>query len=566
MKRNILFVAAAMMALMATSCNKEEENTLGELKQMPITITAGYEGNNTKVHYTESGNTINATWETGDQILVVYDGYVSTLSLSTGAGTGTATFTGTISYRNTPSANSILSCYVKDKNNTDALVDNGNGTIGYAVSYLEQDGTVAGAGKCNTYFGMATYGDGTNIKCNFSVNNSMLKFAISAPDGLTSDDDATLTYMSGETELAKASFKVGARGMKTIYMAVPSGSYTGVQTLVYKSGENLPISRTLSSTHANFAVGQTYSKTLYFGHHIDLSYLNYDYTAANGDTLLNALGSNVKISIAAGAAVVLRDVNINKDGTWTTGDHAGLTCLGNANIILDGTTTMYIKGFHANYPGIYIPQGYTLTIGSTNLSTAGLDASSNGSAAGIGGGTGIDCGTINIVNGNTQIWAHGGTGAAGIGSGANSSCGKIIINGGNVVSYGGDNAAGIGTGYKGRCDSIVFNGGRISGHAGTGKGAGIGSGGDGSFGGNFERIIIGNGTSEVLAERKDESAKCIGKGAGSGSYGFLYIEATIQTPPHYEEYSEYDPDPVDHTIGDFTTSLNGNTWTLRRTN
>ncbi len=564
MKRNILFVAAAMMAMLATSCNKEEENTLGELKQMPITITAGYEGNNAKVHYTESGNTINATWETGDQILVVYDGYVSTLSLSTGAGTGTATFTGTISYRTTPSANSILYCFVKDVNNADALVDNGNGTIGYAVSYLEQDGTVAGAGKCNTYFGMATYGDGTNIKCNFSVNNSMLKFAISAPDGLTSDDDATLTYKSGDTELAKASFKVGPRGMKTIYMAIPSGSYSGVQTLVYKSGENLPVSRTLSSTHANFAVGQTYSKTLYFGHHIDLSYLNYDYTAANGDTLVNTLGSNVKISIAAGATVILRNASINWDGAWTTGNHAGLTCLGNAAILLEGNNN-YVRGFNANYPGIHIAEGYELSIGSLS-GEAHLNAGSNGNGAGIGGGKNIACGNITINNGDTKIWAFGGKNAAGIGSGESSSCGKIIINLGSVVANGGSNAAGIGTGYRGSCDTIFFFGGRISGYAGDGKGAGIGTGGDGTYSGNVAAIIIGNGISQVQAIRNDESAKCIGKGAGSGSYGFLYIEATIQTPPHYEEYSDFDPDPDNHTIGDFTTSLNGNTWTLRRTN
>ena len=556
MKNKIISVTMAMLAMLAVSCNKED-NTTGEVKQMPITITAGYEGNNAKVDYSESGNTISATWQTGDEILVAYDGFVSTLTLSSGAGTGTATFSGTISYRTTPSANSILSCYVKDRNNTDALVDNGNGTIGYAVSYLNQNGTVSSAGKCNTYFGMATYGNGNNIKCNFSVNNSMLKFAISAPEGLAADDDATLTYKSGETELAKASFKVGPRGMKTIYMAVPSGSYSGEQTLVYKSGEYTTVTKTLSSTHANFAVGQTYSKTLYFGHHIDLSYLNYDYTAANGDTLLNTLGSNVKISIAAGAAVVLRNASINWDGAWTTGDHAGITCLGNASIVLDGTSMNYVKGFNENYPGIFVPQGYTLTISSTNLSTARLDASSNGKGAGIGGGNGINCGNIVINDGNTQIWAHGGDNAAGIGSGASSSCGQIIVNNGNVVAYGGNNAAGIGTSYNGSCDTIFFfGGGLISSHAGDGKGAGIGAGGNGTYIGNFKAIIIGESASlkQINAERKDSGATCIGKGAGAGECGQLFLDPDRTTPIGY--------DPTG-TLGSHTATLDGNKWTLK---
>lgn len=561
MKRNILFVAAAMMALMATSCNKEEENTLGELKQMPITITAGYEGNNTKVTYTESGNTISATWDEGDQILVVYDGYVSTLTLSTGAGTGTATFTGTISYRTTPSANSILYCFVKDVNNAAAVTVVDDRIIYSDAAFQSQDGTLASAAKCNTYSGSTTYGNGSNIRCLFSVNTSILKLAISAPDELHATDNATLTYKSGDIELAKASFEVGTRGMKTIYMAIPSGSYTGNQTIVYKGVCNhgtpvttITVDRTISD-HANFAVGQTYSRAIYFGHYIDLSYLTYDYTAGDRDTLVNTLGSNVKISIAADAAVVLRDVNINKDGTWTTGDYAGITCLGNATIILDGTTTMFIKGFHANYPGIHIPQGYTLTIGSTNLSTAGLDASSNGSAAGIGGGNNIACGTI-VIN-NTRIWAHGGTGAAGIGSGAgaSSSCGKIVINGGNVVAEGSGNAAGIGTGDDGKCDTIIINGGYVS-STGSGTGAGIGTGGNG---GDGEAIIIGNGITEVKAVKQHSSAKCVGLGANGGECGFLYIDG-----------NQYPTSNPTGNIGNYLTatlSVDGNTWTLtRRTN
>ncbi len=93
MKKNILMVAA-VMGLLATSCNKE--GLIQQGVEMPITIKATYGGGNgAKVSYTENGANINATWQSGDKIVVVYDGKVSTLT-TTDDGTATATFTGTL--------------------------------------------------------------------------------------------------------------------------------------------------------------------------------------------------------------------------------------------------------------------------------------------------------------------------------------------------------------------------------------------------------------------------------------------------------------------------------------
>ena len=47
----------------------------------------------------------------------------------------------------------------------------------------------------------------------------------------------------------------------------------------------------------------------------------------------------------------------DSDYSW-----AGITCLGDATIILKDGTTNTVKGFDANYPGIYVPSGNTLTI------------------------------------------------------------------------------------------------------------------------------------------------------------------------------------------------------------
>ena len=179
---------------------------------------------------------------------------------------------------------------------------------------------------------------------------------------------------------------------------------------------------------------------------IDLSALTEDYEAKDGDILTGTLGENVKISIADGATVTLKDVTINgvhdEDYQW-----AGITCNGNAKLILEGTNT--IKGFFWIYPGVYIAPEKTLTIDGTGS----LNASSLG-GAGIGGGRQINCGDITI-NGGT-VTANGGDGAAGIGGAQESNCGDITINGGTVIANGGEYAAGIGSGNNGNCGNIII--------------------------------------------------------------------------------------------------------------
>ena len=99
------------------------------------------------------------------------------------------------------------------------------------------------------------------------------------------------------------------------------------------------------------------------------------------------------------------------------------------------------------YPGIYVPKDNTLTI---QGSTGKLNASSNITGAGIGGGY-IHQGNItsgNILIKGGIITATGGSETAGIGGGYAASgvntCGTITITGGTVTAYGGENAAGIG--------------------------------------------------------------------------------------------------------------------------
>lgn len=325
MKKNIIYsVLFAMAALGFASCSSDndlESVVSPDEAVTPIRISATYgdSENTNRVAYAEDGANITATWETGDQLYVYYNGHVNTLTLTSGAGATTATFDGTI--QGTPSASSVLICYVRDAKNPSAINVSNTGEITYTSGTLtSQNGTMAGAAKCNVYYGTTTYGTGENISCTFSVNTSILKFTVTAPEGVSSGDAATLTYKTGETELAAASFTVGADGKNTVYMAVPAGQYTGAQTLAYKSG-SADQSKTLSATKATFTAGSTYSKTLYYEGHKDLSMLNNAGNARTSRWTANCYmvhtAGNYKLPLVYG--------NTIKDGATNATAYTGIT-------------------------------------------------------------------------------------------------------------------------------------------------------------------------------------------------------------------------------------------------
>ena len=231
---------------------------------------------------------------------------------------------------------------------------------------------------------------------------------------------------------------------------------------------------------------------------VNLAELTDDIRIADGAIAFGTLADAYKVSIADGATVTISNatiIGVNDDGK----DWAGITCEGNATIILEDANT--VKGFYEDYPGIYVPAGKTLTI----RGGGSLAASSNGDGAGIGGGYEIDCGDIVIAGGS--ITATGGEEAAGIGGGANARCGAITIGGATVTAMGGDGAAGVGGGHYGLCGVITINGDGITATGGE-SGAGIGCGsGDGSTCGG---VVINGGT--VVATGGDYAA-----GIGSGN-------------------------------------------------
>ncbi len=163
----------------------------------------------------------------------------------------------------------------------------------------------------------------------------------------------------------------------------------------------------------------------------NLATLTRDATAQNGTVIYGTLAGNYKVSIADGATVTLSNAVINADGSLT-GAWAGLTCLGDATIVLAAGSESVVKAFNDEYPGIHVPTGYTLTIQGTGSLTASAK-SAEAMAAGIGGGCTTSFSQIN--------------------------CGSISIEGGTVIATGGTRSAGIGSAYRGTCGDITIGAG-----------------------------------------------------------------------------------------------------------
>lgn len=264
------------------------------------------------------------------------------------------------------------------------------------------------------------------------------------------------------------------------------------------------------------------------GNIVDLSKLTDDYVAQDSDILTGTLSGFYKISIAPSATVTLSNATIpgriaeDEKTPW-----AGITCLGDATIMLADGTENYVKGYSGDYPaiqagpaGLFKYENRILTIrGTGKLTAEAVRDDEHGSSAAIGGGMNQKVGNIIIESGDITV--QGKSGGAGIGSGYSSdgttSCGDITISGGTITATGGDLAAGIGSGGSASCGDIIITGGEISSTGGD-SAAGIGSGSDATCG----NISITGGFFIAIGGR-------LAAGIGSGlhaSCGNITIEET----------------------------------------
>jgi hypothetical protein len=316
---------------------------------------------------------------------------------------------------------------------------------------------------------------------------------------------------------------------------------------------------------------------------VNLANVTAEKTLQNGDIVTGTLGGNYKVSIAAGATVTLSGATIpGRNATDLSTPWAGLTCLGDATIVLADGTQNSVKGYSPDYPGIQAgPAGTTLTIRGGSAGTGKLTAhcgmgTTDGYGAGIGGGYNMSVGNIRIEGGD--ITATANRNAAGIGSGfahyADASCGDITITGGTVTATGGYQGAGIGSGIGASpqissCGNISITGGTVYSTGGQ-YAPGIGSGDNDSSCGD----ISITGTATGWAQGGTNSPRNIGAGSDSNaSCGTVSVTAAnfhngMPTAPCTLKVTIYVSDGVTgsyRTCETITINDGNNTYTVNPT-
>ena len=602
-KFKLFSIAAA--ALMMVACSTEDLTQQTQIKtgEMHFTATIAAPSGTTRTTYEQDGDNINVKWVVGDEIALIHNKVKDVATVKTINSDGSATITG---YVTGATNNADVTLYYPAAR-ISGVTSDGNPVF---------DGSVEG--KISSQDGTPKY-----IQDNLDFRVGISTFSVNGSEATLKEAAKMLSQIaiwklklkdnaSALLEASKVSIEMGSGDYTTSATATLSSpkSELTIATQIPRPIDNvrpITIEATVgndtyvySQDNVDVTPGKYYQSTVTMTKVIDLSKLTADYEAKDGDVLTGTLGANVKISIADGATVTLDGVTITGENhpryTW-----AGITCEGDATIILKDGSTNTVKGFYAFHPGIDVPgdaenpaNNKTLTI----KGTGSLTASSNGQGAGIGGGYGIACGNIKIEGGT--ITATGSSDAAGIGSANNSSCGSITISGGTITATGGNEGAGIGSGYKAKCGDITISGGTIEATGGTDAagigsgydngascgditisggtvtatggigGAGIGSGYEGScvditisggtvtatgrnegagigssFDGKCGNITITTGVTKVTATKGSDSPNSIGIGSGrSGSCGTVTIGCTLDN----------DGKPVGGTTGAITTN------------
>ena len=612
MKTFKIFSTAAL-ALMLAACSSEDTalNSTpaqdGQKVPFTATIAAPGSGAGTRTEYTEvtsgdAAGTINVAWKAGDEIALIHNGKADVVKVETVNTDGSATITGDITVGTDGEAVEV--CYpaalwVWDEETSGAIR---NAT--FVSNIIKQDGTLKyiqdnldvrmGEGKLKLGGNKATLSANVKLASQIAIWKLALQDDAETPAALSATQVSV--KVDGETPVTIASTEKLSTATSSVYLAIDKLDAANI-IIEATVGED---TYSYTNEEISLALGKYYQSTVKMSlvKIVDLSTVTTATTIEDGYTVTGTLGANVKITIADNATVTLNNVSINADDVWKDGSSAGITCLGDATINLEGTNNK-VKGFGASYPGIYVPVNKTLIIqGSGSLdASSGMDSYAHMFGAGIGGGGSGSCGNITIKGGNITatgggagigsgynqgtcgditisggtVSATGGKGAAGIGSGYQGNCGDILISGGTVsatggtdaagigsgtgtegcgaitisggtvTATGGENAAGIGSGYEGSCGDITISGGTVTATGGNG-GAGIGTGDGGSCG----DITITTGVTKVTATKGANTTNSIGKASeiGNGSCGTVTIGCTLNN----------DGNPVDGTTGAISTS------------
>ena len=484
----------------------------------------GTDGGNNRAYEINGDGDLISVWRSGDEVYVYAD-ESSTASI----GTLTPETYGARSARLTGNINANLNggetLYLETKPRTFSFATQ-TGTLS-DLFYAKATATVSIVG------GNATISDAS-----FTRPMAVVKFTLKDKDvnGNPTFNADALRVTDGTTtvvinDIPAATYTNNGDGV--LYVAMPGFTGRDVTVEAYSAGKLYAYTK----SNVSFADSKYYDISIKMSPatNINLANVFRDITVTDGCTVTGTLANILKISIADGATVTLDGASINADRAWTNSNNAGITCVGDATIILADGSTNHVNGFNNKYPGIYVPgdpanssNNKTLTIKGNGTLNASTILGVNDSGAGIGGSGNSHCGNIRIEGGT--INATGGKGATGIGGGWNTSCGDITITGGTITAVGGIYAAGIGSGAgtggtSGRCGDIVITGGTIDATGGDAS-AGIG-------GGKVCGDITITGTN-ITARKGSGAPYSIGAGnnASCGTVTVNYVEGSISTSPY----------------------------------
>jgi len=542
MKKFLSMAALALVGAMTVGCTSDDNFI--EQTQQPVnsnnvvtqTVTVGFDDATTRalaIDYTNKK--LTKTFAEGDKIAVIYQNTSGTM----------------VKVETTALTDADISTDGKSATFTVAMTDpKASGTLKYIYPAAMAGATDVDYTKLNTQNGtlaslasnldLATF-EGTltaasELPASASLTNKLAIIAFTLKDNAATPTEITSSITSMTFTDGTNSYSITGKDTDGhIYAAINPTSGANIDFYATDGTNNYM----KSVTSKTYAANNIYQQGLKMDPGAILSLVTSNVVAQNGETLTGTLASNVQISIADGAIVTLKGAQINGTNDYSY-PFAGITCEGDATIILEGANT--VKGFSRDYPGIYVPVNKTLTI----QGTGSLDASSNGNGAGIGGGYIIACGNIFIKGGT--ITATGAANVAGIG-GARAACGDITISGGTVTAMGGNGAAGIGSGntygsYYASCGDITISGGTVTAMGGNGA-AGIGGGNQNKTSGT---INITSDVTSVTATKGSSAPNSIGAG-----YDGTAISVTIDGVADATTSS---------TFTNFNSSVSGNTWTL----
>ena len=558
MKKFLSMAALAMVGAVMTGCSSEDNvidqaQTATKNNVVTQTVTVGFDEQAATralaIDYTNKK--LTKTFAEGDQIAVVYENtsdklVKETVTIAAGdISTNGKSAKFTVTMTNPKASGTLKYIYpaaMAGATDVDyTKLNTQNGTLASLASNLDlavYDGTLT-AEKA--------------LPASATLENKLAILALTIKDNATTPNDITSTITGMNIIAGTNSYTItGKDADGHIYAAIQPTSGANISYFATDGTKNY----TKAVTGKTYADNNIYNLGLKM---TDASVVrlagvseNATINVSNGETITGTLTDEddyytyATITIEDGAIVTLKDVVINPDGDLTSGSDliSGITCEGNATIILEGTNT--VKGFGRS--GIEVKSGKTLTI----LGTGTLNASGYYASSGIGGGNNAGCGNITI-SGGTVTATGGSDGGAGIGGASNGSCGNITISGGTVTATGGNKAAGIGSGFEGTCGNITISGGTINatgGSDGSQYGAGIGSGAHCSID-NTTSITITSGVTSVTATRGGDGGYC--KFIGAGSVCSNGPTLTIDGVANATTSSEFPH---------FTSEVSGNTWTL----